>query len=436
MIRTLNESHKVKRFLYGAVFLFMLLCNMLTTLVSDDFQYCFSFVDDTRIEHVSQIIPSMMAHAHTMNGRLVAHSMVQLLAMLPLVVFDGINALVYTLQIALIEKVSSTGKRNNLIPLLAFFVIWWLEPAFGQVNLWQDGAVNYLWSIVAALLFLLPYINAYLCGKKITGICGKTAYPILCFVMGAFSETVSAAAVFMAMLLVALAYFHKKQKPDFYQILCIGIAFLGYVSIYLAPAQWSNKSASLSVSELLGNFADAVKMYRTFAGLLVSFAVMLVWCILEKADRKRLYLAGVFLLGSLAANFIMVLAGYYPERCACGAFVFLVAANGILAAWLLENQSYRAAVATVSAALVISLIPNLLLNTYRIGREYRAIQANHDYIVSCAEQGIMDIEVPMIITYSKYSALYDGKYLDTEDATVWPNNVMAWYYGVNSISAE
>ena len=254
--------------------------------------------------------------------------------------------------------------------------------------------------------------------------------------MGAFSETVSAAAIFMAMLLIALVYFHKKQKPDAYQILCVAIAFLGYVSIYLAPAQWSNKSASLSVSELLGNFADAVKMYRTFAGLLVSFVVMLVWCVLEKADRKRLYLAGVFLLGSLASNFIMVLAGYYPERCACGAFVFLVVANGILAAWLLENQSYRVVVATVGVALVLSLIPNVLLNTYRIGREYRTIRANHEHIISCREQGIMDIQVPMVITYSKYSALYDGKYLDTEDATTWPNNVMAWYYGVDSISAE
>ena len=45
----------------------------------------------------------------------------------------------------------------------------------------------------------------------------------------------------------------------------------------------------------------------------------------------------------------------------------------------------------------------------------------------------MNVELPMFVTHSKYSAVSGLKYLDTETYDAWPNNHMAAYYGVESI---
>lgn len=67
----------------GAVFVLMLGCNLLTGYLADDFRYMFSFADWSRMERLSQILPSVAAHAKSMNGRLTAHTLVQLSLMLP-----------------------------------------------------------------------------------------------------------------------------------------------------------------------------------------------------------------------------------------------------------------------------------------------------------------------------------------------------------------
>lgn len=67
----------------AALFVLMLGCNLLTPYIADDFRYMFSFADWCRMEHLSQIIPSMAAHAQGMNGRLTAHSLVQVSMLFP-----------------------------------------------------------------------------------------------------------------------------------------------------------------------------------------------------------------------------------------------------------------------------------------------------------------------------------------------------------------
>ena len=49
-----------------AFFAQMFLCTHWTDLIADDYRYCFSYADDTRIESVAQIFPSMQAHRQSM----------------------------------------------------------------------------------------------------------------------------------------------------------------------------------------------------------------------------------------------------------------------------------------------------------------------------------------------------------------------------------
>lgn len=71
----------------------MALLSFLTPMIADDYSYSFSFADYRRIESVGDIVESMAAHRETINGRIIAHSMVQLFLLLPKAVFNTVNGL-------------------------------------------------------------------------------------------------------------------------------------------------------------------------------------------------------------------------------------------------------------------------------------------------------------------------------------------------------
>lgn len=58
---------------------------------------------------------------------------------------------------------------------------------------------------------------------------------------------------------------------------------------------------------------------------------------------------------------------------------------------------------------------------------------NEAQIISCRDNGQLDVEIPVVFSQTKYTVLCGAKYIDTEDPTSWPNDTMAAYYGVNSI---
>ena len=433
-IKKIVDSNKIPIFVYFGVFLLMVACNYLTYYAVDDYTYLYSFATGERLRSVIDIFPSMVAHASMMNGRLVAHTLAQLTLMLPMWMFDILNALMFTLQIYLIARIwCGKEKHNGFVAVAVFCGIWLFEPAFGQVNLWQDGSCNYLWSIVFGLLFLLPFYNEVVLDKRACSSWKKSLFLVLSFLSGAYSETVSAAVIFMASLFILISWIYKKEKISHYLVVAVIIAFIGYMSIYLAPAQWRNKSTDFSVKIILGNAITALEMYETFGVLALAFAAAFVLNIVQKTDKIYILSALVFFTGSLVANFIMALASSYQERAALGAFIFLVCADGILIVPLLCSKQYKVLLLSGLAVLTMMTIPNLVYGVWDVGSTYLHMRENESMIYEYKSEGIVDIELPMITPKTKYSVLYKLKYLDTQDPLQWPNEDMSSYYGVQSI---
>ena len=97
----ITKDKKPICFILLAVFLFMTLLSFLTPMIADDYSYSFSFADYSRIESVGDIVGSMAAHRETINGRVIAHSMVQFFLMLPKAVFNISNGLAASLFVFL-----------------------------------------------------------------------------------------------------------------------------------------------------------------------------------------------------------------------------------------------------------------------------------------------------------------------------------------------
>ena len=98
-----NASRAALLLALGFVFAVIFFCTHETDLVADDYRYCFSYADNSRVESVAQIFPSMAAHRHSMNGRVIAHFLVQVFLLLPKIVFD----------FAGLDYVSSAGLINT-----------------------------------------------------------------------------------------------------------------------------------------------------------------------------------------------------------------------------------------------------------------------------------------------------------------------------------
>lgn len=421
-------------FVLIVIFFVMLVCNFLTKYLGDDFAYMFSFADRSRIEHLSQIIPSMAAHAKSMNGRLTAHALVQLSMMFPAWVFDVVNALMCVGLVWEIESLSrGQWKRDPLMAATVFCGIWVFLPSFGQVMLWQDGAINYLWSVCFAFPLLHLMTRACLYDTLPRTACGKLGVLALSYVAGSYLESTSLAVIACMILLLAVRRFYFKQPIPRLLIAALIIAMIGYVGIYLAPAQWQNKSSEWSLNVLIHNLVYAVNMYRQFGALAVVFAILMVICLTEKYDTTRILLAGILACGSLAANFIHIAASFYPERSAVAVAILLLAADAVLLRLVLANIRFRTLAVSLMVTMILIAIPEVFSGTEAVAISYMQVHLNEERILECREQGIMDIEIYDFYKSSKYDAACGIKYIDTENASSWPNDSMAKYYGVNSI---
>ena len=133
----LLSSRKAVVIVSALIFAFLFILNCFTPYQADDFVYHFRFDNSEPLTHIADIIPSMAAHARLLNGRLAAHSLVQLFELLPKPVFNFINAGMFMLLILLMERYAFGSKAaSGALPiLLPFCAVFVFMPAFGEACL-------------------------------------------------------------------------------------------------------------------------------------------------------------------------------------------------------------------------------------------------------------------------------------------------------------
>ena len=415
-----------------AFFAQMFLCTHWTDLIADDYRYCFSYADDTRIESVAQIFPSMAAHRQSMNGRVVPHFLVQLFLMLPKGIFDAVNALFFVLLIWLLHELAvGKGLPNPVLACMFFFALWAFQPDFGQVFLWLTGAVNYLWCGVFSLLWLLPLVKSFrddwAPGKALTAL-----YVVFSFPVGAYSEngTVALVAMWLAFALVDWIWF--KHRPALWKILALAAMLAGFAYMMSAPAETVNKSAEMTFSVLLGNFVETGQMYLRFWPLLVCFPVFYALAVYRKVDLKTRLLSLVLLFGSLAGQFVLTFAMYCAGRSMHIALVLLLAADAVLLARLYDLPGRNLVIALCCVGMLL-MGHSLFIGLPDIRDTHALLQYNEDFITECAARGEKEVELWRPYARTSWSALEGLAYLNTEDPADWPNVYMAKFYGVDKV---
>ncbi len=430
----INRSKPLMLLIIAFMYLVMLYCNLKTNLLADDYMYCFSFADNSRMESLSQLIPSMAAHRLTMNGRLISHGLVQISLMLPLWVFKLVNSAVLVGEVYLVYRIANRGReRSNLLLCCIFGCIWIFTLNFGQVILWQDGSVNYLWATFFSLLFLTVYIRKYIYDRDIKSLPGRILYVLAALLVGAYSENCASTVIFLSCCFMLLGRFLKKQKISPYLWISVLAALVGFAFMMTAPAQIANKSSQFTVSNLFDNFVTAIDMYRRIWAPLVVYTVLAAIAYSRKLDQDTQILAAMFMLGSLAAVFVLTFASFFPERSAYIGTLLIIAADAVLFAALFQDIRFRPLVTALGLICLMAAAYKGSIGVQDIVKTNYYLTENEKQIVACREEGIMDVEVYRVYSSTGYCALEGLGYLNTEEADSWPNKYMAAYFGVDSI---
>jgi len=216
MINTLRRLNRSKALFCGMLFCFaiwLFTLNCLTPYIADDFTYMLSFASKEKIRTVSDIIPSMIEHSQSHNGRILAHSLEQLFLLAPKMAFNVANTLITITFLLLLYRLCNAGKPNVFLFFFIFISIWYSTPVFGQVFLWQDGALNYLWGYVMSLAFITPYVRYYTDEKVVFSHMWQwILFSLFSYFMGTYSEGSSFVAIAIGLCMLALAFFSQKTR--------------------------------------------------------------------------------------------------------------------------------------------------------------------------------------------------------------------------------
>ena len=431
-LRDFDRSPLVRAIAAAGIFALMLALNILTPYICDDFTYNLNFLTKEPLGGFFEIFESMYAHSYKMNGRLVSHGLAQVFMLLPPIVFDVVNAAVFTGTLLLLHRLC--GSKSVLLLGASFCLLWMNLPVFGQVVLWQVGAINYFWSLTALLLFIAPEFLRFREGKALlTKKWHWAAFCIYGFFFGWYNEIASFVGIVMVPCLMLLGLWLNKEKLNVQRFLPVVFAVLGYLVMLSMPAQAANKSGGLTMELLAERFSNCFTMLQTHCSFLsLMFALLASWCTMARVHKKSILGATLLAVAAICANFMPIAASYYPERCMCTTVLLLVMAI-IWLAWELSMTRVFPVIAAGAALIAVLTIPSGISGCRDILSCYRQNAQREQTIAAAIESGNTDVTANVVIPLTPWSGYWDLRDLSTEDSETWPNHSMAVFYGIDSI---
>lgn len=313
----------------------ILLLNILTPLISDDFAYMFIYGTDRLVSSVGNIYESQVNHYYQWGGRSVVHSIAQLLLLLPSCVADVLNTFVYMGYVYLIYlHIKGRGQSSLSLFILVNLGVWFLQPVLGDTVFWLTGSANYLWGTLFILLLLLPF---RLYGGKYIGLPGQILASVGMLILGivaGWTNENTAGAMLLATILYFIYYrSHKWQVPSWLIAGLVG-SLAGFIVMIVAPGNYVRAGESsldlFTIGYRLFNSTHTLLFYCSPL-LLISLLVYVVYYHYPRGEKgHNLKLSLIYSIAAIAAVYAMVLSPTFPRRALFGVVTFLIAGTGIL----------------------------------------------------------------------------------------------------------
>ena len=422
----------------------MLYCNLHTGLMADDYSYSFSFSNGQRITNISQIFDSMRAHRQLVNGRVITHSFVQLFLMIPHVIFDIVNSLVFILEILMVLFCCGAVKKHNWLSMalsvfFAFSCFWLFQPSFGEANLWLDGSINYLWPSVLFLFYLLGFLKLNVAGKISDKTNINIFYILVSIVVGASHEIVGITSVGL-FAFTLLRFIVKKMKFNVWMFLSFACNLAGFLFVVSSPGELNIKLMLDFSFENIKFFLWKTMVWIDIANrmlpLVVIYIILFLIAVLMHVRKDILEIAVMLFLLSGIAFFPFLFGAYLVGR---NAFlvtdILIVGSIVLLREIAVQKKKGKAIAAVFIAGVFVYMIPVTITGIKDLNASYRFSQNNVETILKAKAEGISVVAIPDISheNVSDISSFCNIGFVGHESIDDWPNTDIAKYYGVENV---
>lgn len=429
-----NKEKKVYISILTVVFIAILMLNLFTPLLNDDFPY--SLYKGKKITSIFTVFKSQYEHYFGWGGRNVVHFIAQTFLMFDKNVFNIFNTIVFILYIYLIYFHATFKKEYKVSTLvLILFLAWYFMPSFGETILWLVGTCNYLWGTTIILMFLLPFRMSLVKTIKMNWF-QELLFIVLGLLAGWTNENTSAAMLFMIFLIIIKQAKDKNIKR--WQITSYVASIIGFALMILAPGNFGRAKFYVEDGNKIVIILKKFLRYTIQANqnVMLLYIILLIIFIINyyyNKDKKNILIhTAILISGSIVGIYSMLAAPIFPDRAWFGLITFLIIAiaynfNNLP---FTKNDCFNMIKLSVCGILLLGFMleyGKLLEDVININKVYKQ---RENIIVKSKKAGNFDVELPIYHTDIKKSPLYN--IVDISDQTEENKNI-ASYYGINSI---
>jgi len=373
-------------------------------------------IGSEKISSLADLMDSQVNFYNNYHYRVILHTVLQVLLLLPQYIFDLLNTIVFLILPLLVMRVIPHGRSSNpkLVYLLVFSFIWIFHFALGRAYFSTTGSLNYCWYLIPQLLFVIELYNRK--GNK-----RNYLFLFLSLLTANGNENV----LLTLCTCVAVIFIYKiiilKEKPDYVLALSGTILLIGGVIMLLSPSlQWRIAEQGMDYAGLSNRILEFGKRSCYYLIRCSPLLLILLFGYKRNPLSKLQYYLLFILIGS---SLSMFLAPLYEPRTAIFSFVIFLMLVISLVDWSAGIRN-RLLYITLGLSLIISVIRiNIFQNVYRYFPDNIALLEKHKGSQSVSLQ-------PQC--YSATSGLVICEEI-SDNANFIDNKTLAAYYDIDSV---
>lgn len=429
----ISKSTQIKIYL-SLIFISMLLLNILTPLIADDYSYALN-INNEHLNGIKDIIEYQIQHYFGWGGRTVAHTIGQIFLLFPKILFSTCNAFVYSALVYLIYQHAKKDKEDKplLIPLLHLLMFFTI-PVFGQTTIWMIGSCNYLWTTAIIMFFLLQYRK----GIKDTKL--RIVLMFLLGIIAGWTNENTAVGLIVVIFLSTILFnieITKKKKIKYnvvkYQISGLIGSIVGFLTMILAPGNYVRNSLFVDTNPfILRTIKRAINITEClYDNILPLIIIVIILVTINIYHKKKIDMkVWIYLLAAFLATYAMVMSPVFAERSWFGVVMFINVAIVSLAYNLDDyHKIYKYIFVDLLIIMTIFFAREYMILTLEINQLRNTWK---DRIEIMKNSKVKNFEFESYITYNDKNPNYGiADFIENENE--WPNNTIAKYFDVDSI---
>lgn len=392
-------------FITAIVFLCL---NLFVPYYDDDIWYALRYVPNESLSPITNfhdILISQYHHYIGENSRAIVHIVLQsILAILPDYGFDILNTIVFLLLVWLVTRYtqSPNEKIYPLSLLLTIAGIYWLLPDMNYLFYWAAGSLNYMWTSVATVLFILYWQHIIQTDECIKGRTWLYAVATLCC---ASLHEAFAIPIGGAILLYMLIHF---RRIGYNTTTLIAIAFgMGCMTILLAPGL-GNKASNIGYASIQEYISSVVVSLRSLR-VIPLCAIIFLTSLCRKSWREKMLQfvrenSFILLITIISVVFIIsIRAGVHTMRIyyATEFFALLLLLRYLNSTLHPLQQNTKKRIGIGVSALLVVWAAVILPECYRTGKQHYALVTAHkndsDGIIFLPQEDTKKIATPWVM---------------------------------------